>query len=230
MDRTAVQQSRASARGATIEIGGHGVRRVLTDAQRLRGYKQPLRVSGSIHLFRAYIPRRSSGIACAHSVGIVPRWIMTLSLVLFVHITSVLGLFAGLALEAFGVDGTRKTVRRISGIAMALILLSGMYLAARLHVFGDAWLRVSFGAIVLMPIVGALGRRSDLLRGFSVRARTALALAIVFLMTTTPGFVTSLVAVGVALAGSALVSLPLGQRGAAGQNDDRRVIVQNARS
>jgi hypothetical protein len=89
---------------------------------------------------------------------------------------------------------------------------------------------VSFGAIGLMIIVGVLAARSEALRGFSVTVRTALALAIVFLMTTTPGVVTSLVAVGIALAGSPLVALVVRPRDAKSEHRRGPAVVHNARS
>ena len=42
------------------------------------------------------------------------------SLVLFIHITGVLTMFAGLAVEAFGVESARRAAPRISGIAAGL--------------------------------------------------------------------------------------------------------------
>ena len=55
---------------------------------------------------------------------------MIRSLVLFVHITGVLAMFAGLALEAFGAESAAKATPRISGIGVALTVLSGFYLGA----------------------------------------------------------------------------------------------------
>lgn len=69
---------------------------------------------------------------------------MIRSLVLFVHIAGVLVMFAGLALEAFGVESARKAAPRISGIAMALTVVSGFYMGARFGLLGDEWMRASF--------------------------------------------------------------------------------------
>jgi hypothetical protein len=51
---------------------------------------------------------------------------MIRSLVLFVHIVGVLALFAGLAIERFGVDAVRRVAARISGLAVAVTVASGV--------------------------------------------------------------------------------------------------------
>jgi hypothetical protein len=137
---------------------------------------------------------------------------MVRSLVLFVHITGVLALFAGLALEAFGAESAAGTTRRISGIGAALAVLSGFYLGARIGVLGDVWMRASYGAIVLMAAAGALAQRSAALRRISVRVRTTFALAVVFLMIAKPDAMVSVVVLGLAFGVSALVGLPGGRR------------------
>jgi hypothetical protein len=43
---------------------------------------------------------------------------------------------------------------RIYGIGSALILLSGIYLVARVGVYDFAWVRVPFVALILMAIIG----------------------------------------------------------------------------
>jgi hypothetical protein len=137
---------------------------------------------------------------------------MIRSLVLFVHIGGVLALFAGLALEAFGVEAARKAAPRISGIAMALTVVSGFYLGRRFGVLGNEWMLASYGAIVVMAAAGALARGSDARLRISLRVRTTFGLAVVFLMIAKPDAVVSLVVLSLALVGSALVSLPTGQR------------------
>jgi hypothetical protein len=141
------------------------------------------------------------------------------SLVLFIHISAVLALFAGLAVEAFGAEAARKTAPRVSGIAMGLILLSGFFLGARYGVLGNAWLRASYAAIVAMAAVAPLARRSEPLRQISLRVRVAFGLAIVFLMVAKPDGLVSLIVLGVALTGSTLVGLPKGEK--------RRVAVRS---
>ena len=135
---------------------------------------------------------------------------MIRSLVLFVHITGVLTMFAGLALEAVGVESAGKATPRISGIAVVVTVLSGFYLGARFGVLGDDWMRASYGAIVVMAAAGTLARRSDALRRISLRVRAAFGLAIVFLMIAKPDALVSLVVFGLALGVSTLVALPIG--------------------
>lgn len=125
--------------------------------------------------------------------------------VLFAHIAGVLAMFAGLTLEAFGVDAARKAAPRLSGLAAAVIVLSGFYLGRRFGVLGDDWMLASYTAIVGMTVAGAWGRRSIERLRLSLSLRTAFALAIVFLMTAKPGGLASLLVLGIALAGGALV-------------------------
>jgi hypothetical protein len=134
---------------------------------------------------------------------------MIRSLVLFVHITGVLMMFAGLALEAFGVERPGKAAARMSGIAGPLTLVSGFYLGARFGVLADGWMLASYGAIVVMAAAGTLARRSDALRQVSLRLRGSFSLAIVFLMIAKPDAVVSLVVFGVAVGVSMLVALPI---------------------
>ena len=134
---------------------------------------------------------------------------MIRSLILFVHITGVLTMFAGLALEAFGAEPTGRAMPRIFGLAVPLTLLSGLYMGARFGVLADAWMCASYGAIVVMAATGPLARRSDALRQLSLRGRAAFALAIVFLMIAKPDAVVSVIVLGIALALSALGGLPI---------------------
>lgn len=135
---------------------------------------------------------------------------MIRSLVLFVHITGVLAMFAGLALEAFGVESAEGAAARISKIGVALTVLPGFYLGARIGVLGNDWMRASYAAIVVMMAAGTLARRSDAWQRISLRVRVAFALAVVFLMIAKPDAVASLVVLGLALVVSTLVALPVG--------------------
>ena len=135
---------------------------------------------------------------------------MTRSLVLFVHITGMLTMFAGFALEAFGVESAGKATPRMFGLAVPLTLLSGFYMGARFGVLGDDWMRASYGAIVVMAATGTLARRSDALRRVALGVRAAFGLAVVFLMIAKPDAVVSMVVLGLALGASALVALPVG--------------------
>jgi hypothetical protein len=136
--------------------------------------------------------------------------IMIRSLILFVHITGVLTMFAALAIEAFGVESAGKGTPRFFGIAAPLTLLSGLYLGARFGVLGDGWMLASYGAIVVMAAAGSFARRSDTLRQLSLRLRAASGLAVVFLMIAKPDAVVSLLVLGLAAGVSILFMLPIG--------------------
>jgi hypothetical protein len=90
------------------------------------------------------------------------------SLTLFVHIVGMLTLFVGLGLEWASLDGLQRSITReqalpwlrlvvmvprVSGIAVAAIVVSGFYLGARVGVLGNDWMRASYGALLLMAIV-----------------------------------------------------------------------------
>jgi hypothetical protein len=107
-----------------------------------------------------------------------------------------------------------------------LILLSGIFLAVRVGVHAFAWVRISFGAMVLMSIIGgplirsrvrAIARdegsevlrqhAADPLLRISIRTRIALGLAIIFLMIAKVGVAGSLVAMCVALLAGLITSV-----------------------
>lgn len=164
---------------------------------------------------------------------------MIRSLILFAHIIGMLTLFVGLGLEFVSLESLRRSstrdeswirmfraLPRVYGIAFGLILLSGIYLAARVGVYEFAWVRVSFGAMVLMGIVGgplirsrvraiardegsdALRRHaSDPLLRASIRTRIALGLAIIYLMIAKVGVGGSLLATGAALLAGVIMSV-----------------------
>ena len=108
------------------------------------------------------------------------------SIALFAHLVGMLALFAGLVIEWLCVERLRApdepgppmfTVRvlerlpRVTGIAVALILLSGIPLAARIGVFRTAFVGVSFVGMVLMAALGGVALR-PLLRAVKERRRT----------------------------------------------------------
>jgi len=151
---------------------------------------------------------------------------MIRSVMLFVHLVGVLGLFVALALEWVSLDAVRgATTRdegvrwarvnaalpRITAIAVALILVTGIYLGARIGVLAEAWMRASYAAMVLIAIIGGPASRaqmralrrsaedrgnraleglraaaSDARLRLSVRMRVAFGLAIVYLMIRKP--------------------------------------------
>jgi hypothetical protein len=114
-------------------------------------------------------------------------------------------------------------VPRVSGIAVAAILVSGFYLGASVGVLGNDWMRASYGALLLMAIVSGPVSRSPMrelkrvadvpadgivaLRAaaahpilrLSLRIRVAFGLAIVFLMIARPAAAESLIVLALAL-------------------------------
>jgi uncharacterized membrane protein len=114
--------------------------------------------------------------------------------------------------------------------AVGLIVISGIYLAMRVGVFDQGWVRVSFGSMVVMGLLGGPVIRSQmrsilraggdggpstvgrppvhqLLRA-SLRTRVAVGLAIVYLMIGKPDLGESLLVVGAALVLGAATGMP----------------------
>src|SRR5262249_42499036 len=160
----------------------------------------------------------------------------TRSIVLFVHILGVLALFVALAeewltLKLFrasggsrppsGVAAVLAGLPRLTGIAVALILASGIELAAQFGVLRSGWVGVSFAAMALMGALGGIALRplvravkaddgpgvgaTDVRRHAegpflraSLHTRVSVALAIVYLMIAKPEFVEAVILVVVA--------------------------------
>jgi hypothetical protein len=171
---------------------------------------------------------------------------MVRSVALFAHIVGMLVLFVGLALEWLSLESLRRSTsltaaspwvsvlralpRYMAG-AVGVIVVSGIYLAMRVGVFDLGWVRVSFGSMVFMGILGGPVVRSQmrallhagddgggtstvrrqashpLLRA-SLRTRVAVGLAIVYLMIGKPDLGESLLLAGSALALGAVTSVP----------------------
>jgi len=106
---------------------------------------------------------------------------MTLySLVLFLHVTAVLSLFAALSFEVLSLfhlrgapslSETRRWIEPVPGlplVAVGLLLVvffSGVYLAMRMSALDLAWPKVAVGALLLITLFGALtGRRMRAIR------------------------------------------------------------------
>jgi hypothetical protein len=106
---------------------------------------------------------------------------MTLySLVLFVHVTAVLGLSAALSFEALSLFHLRRAsaltdanrwiepVPRLPFVTAGsslVIFFSGVYLAIRMSAFEAVWPKVTVGALLLIAPLGALtGRRMRAIR------------------------------------------------------------------
>jgi len=171
---------------------------------------------------------------------------MVRSVVLSVHIVGMLTLFIGLALEWLSLESLRRAntsaqglpwVRVLRGLpryiamAVGLIVVSGIYLAVRVGVFNFGWVRVSFGAMVLMGLLGGPIVRSRMrvllapgddregtsgtlrhhawhpLLFVSLHMRAAVALAIVYLMIAKLDLRESLLLIGLALVLGAATSV-----------------------
>jgi hypothetical protein len=114
---------------------------------------------------------------------------MTLySIILFLHVTAVLALFAGLSFEVLSLSHLRRAsdtgdVRRwidplpgIPAVAIAsifVVLFSGIYLAMRMSAFDVAWPKVAVLALLVMAPFGAFtGKRMRAIRRNSLEAST----------------------------------------------------------
>jgi hypothetical protein len=173
---------------------------------------------------------------------------MIRSLTLFAHVVGVLVLFAGLSVEWLSLASLRRStssaegmpwvrlfsviVPRASLIALVVILVSGLYLGARIGVLGNAWMRASYGGLVLMAIAGGPVTRkrigalrhaaddssdravialrsaaSDVRLRASLGIRTVFGLAVLFLMIAKPDTSESLFVLAVAAALALVVSV-----------------------
>ena len=139
------------------------------------------------------------------------------SLALFTHVLGMLALFVSLVVEWTAVELLRtgdqappasfatnllRQLPRLTGVAVALILASGIVLAVQFGLLRSPWVGVSFAAMVLMagmggaalrPLIrasrsgsdtnGTLARQaSNTFLRVSLRARIGVALGIVYLM------------------------------------------------
>jgi hypothetical protein len=102
------------------------------------------------------------------------------SLVLFVHITAVLVLFAALSVEGLSLFHLRRIstlaavhqwIELIPGLplitmaSLLIVLISGIYLTMRMSAPELAWPKIALGAVLLMAPFGALsGRRMRSIR------------------------------------------------------------------
>jgi hypothetical protein len=174
---------------------------------------------------------------------------MVRSLVLFVHSVGMLVLFGGMGVEWLILGALRRSTTQqqaslwlrvcaalppVIGASVGLILVSGIYMTVRSELYQAGWVRVSFGAMVLMGILGGplirsrmnaireaggdnetaatLNRNAwDPLVRASLFIRLAVGLALVYLMIAKPGFSESLVVAGAALALGAAISVGAGR-------------------
>ena len=168
------------------------------------------------------------------------------ALILSTHIVGVLILFSALALESVGLRQLRRSndvgeagpwltlfslVLRLYPTALAVLLLTGAYLATNVGVWQFGWVRLSMATLVIVTIVGIFsavrvralyrywlsGAETGGLVGYHLRshwlpallsARAAAVLGIIYVMVGKPDFVPSLIIVTTAaLAGAIATSL-----------------------
>lgn len=158
------------------------------------------------------------------------------ALILFMHIGGSLILFAGLALESVGLWQLRRAATvsqvapwlvlfslllRLYPVALAVLLLTGGYLASNVAVWQFGWVRISMATVVITTLAGTVAAwrvravsRQSLNRaptGGSVdvriraawlpvllAARGAAALGIVYVMVSKPEGVPTLMVIGAA--------------------------------
>jgi uncharacterized membrane protein len=98
------------------------------------------------------------------------------SVVLFTHVVGMLVLFISIAFEWLSLESLRRSTTsehasswvrlygilpRVYGVAFAVILMSGIYLARGAGLFDFAWVRLSLGLMVLMGILGGPAVRTQ---------------------------------------------------------------------
>jgi hypothetical protein len=109
------------------------------------------------------------------------------SLILFLHVAAVLGLFATLSFEVLSLFHLRQAsdlteIRRwidpvpglslLAMISMFVAFFSGIYLAVRMSAFDTAWPKVTIVALLLIAPLGALtGKRMGTIRRGCVDAK-----------------------------------------------------------
>jgi hypothetical protein len=153
---------------------------------------------------------------------------------LFIHVISAMGMFTALGIEALGLTLLRRasdgstargaltalgSSRRISGLSLLVLLLTGLRLAAAYGRGGGAWIGLGLAGLVVIGAIGGLvtGRRISRLQKIpgeggmspsliealpvlwtSFVMRAALLAGVVYLMTVKPGPMVSLGTLGTA--------------------------------
>ena len=174
----------------------------------------------------------------------------TYSIMLFVHIVGVIGVFVGVGAWLFAVSALRRTqqvaqVRALAGLTVAsgnlavggvlLIAIGGFYMVLTAWGLHATWIVVAtvsfvllapFGVLVLDPRIRAIAKAADAapegplpaslaarvrdpIVGIGLHLYIAVLVGIVFLMTTKPTLVVSILAMVVAAALGVASGLPL---------------------
>jgi hypothetical protein len=165
-------------------------------------------------------------------------------LFLFLHVSSAMGVFAALGIEAAALFQLRRAhaaadlraalgayqlVRPVGAISLLGILVSGIYLATTAWQWRGAWIGLGFLGLVIVAGIGGVATRRGLARveraangaggvagggrggailRASLRARVAILVGVVYLMTVKPraggALAVSIVALAIALVAGAL--------------------------
>lgn len=177
-------------------------------------------------------------------------------LALFLHVMGAIGLFMGVAIVLTAMARMRRSesvaqVREWSGladfsdklmpVASLVLLLTGIYMASDVGVWGDGWVDISLLLLLAMMVLGPavnarrlaaisraakeapegsvqgplLARVLDPVLWTSVQTMSVVGVGIVFLMTVKPGMAGSLVTLVVTLALGLASSIPAWRRAAA---------------
>jgi hypothetical protein len=170
-------------------------------------------------------------------------------LFLFLHVTSAMGVFAALGIEAAALFQLRRAdavadgraalqayqlVRPVGALSLLGILVSGIYLATTAWQWRGAWIGLGFLGLVIVAGIGGVatrrglarveraangargvagGDRGDAILRASLRARVAILVGVVYLMTVKPGTGGALAVTAVAVL-VALIAGALALRGA----------------
>ena len=150
-------------------------------------------------------------------------------LILFVHITAAMGVFAAMGIEGVALLQLRRAsslaqlqaavnglrlMQRVMALSALTLVLSGLYLAGSAWGWSVPWINLGFASLVAAAVLGGattgrtIGRvqagASDQLRapllGISYRTRIAMLIGIVYLMTVKPALGESLIVMAAATA------------------------------
>jgi hypothetical protein len=147
---------------------------------------------------------------------------------LFLHVAAAMGTFMALGIEALALTQLRRassgdaerealaavgSSRRVSGVSMLVLLLTGLALAGRYWQWQGAWIGAGLVGLVAIGTIDRLmsGRH---LRWTSFAIRTALLAGVIYVMTVKPGRVVSLGVLGAAVVVGLVVSRALPRSGA----------------
>jgi hypothetical protein len=174
----------------------------------------------------------------------------TYTIMLFVHLVGVIGVFVGVGAWLFAVSALRRAqqvmqVRALAGLTVAsgnvavagvlLLAIGGVYMALTVWGLRATWITVAtvsfallapFGVLVIDPRIRAIAKAADAspegpvtaslaarvrdpIVGIGLHLYIAVLLGIVFLMTTKPTLVVSILAMAVAAALGLASGLPL---------------------